>query len=88
MILEDSSEELELDPNEEVEDSWSLHAKGTLGSMVASLHGVKNFLTLNLIGQACGLDVMEMIDPRASHNFININFIERKDLKTKSFEGF
>jgi len=56
--------------------------------MVASLHGVKKFLTLKLIGQACGQDIMVMIDLGASHNFIDINFAERKDLKTKGFEGF
>lgn len=56
--------------------------------MVASLHGVKKFVTLKLVGQACDQDVIVMIDPGASHNFIDINFIERKELKTKGFEGF
>ena len=59
-----------------------------MGSIVALLHGVKKFLMLKLIGQACGQDVMVMIDSRASHNFIDINFIERKDMNTKDFEGF
>lgn len=31
---------------------------------------------------------MVMIDPRASHNFIDINFAEKKDLKIKGFKGF
>lgn len=65
-----------------------LSAEGTLGSMVASLHGVKKFVTLRLVGQACGQDVMVMIDPEASHNFIDMNFAKRKELKTKGFEGF
>jgi len=29
-----------------------------------------------------------MIDLGESHNFIEIKFVERKDLKTKGFEGF
>lgn len=61
MLPKDSLKELELDLNEEVEDSWLLHAKETLGSMIASLHGVKNFLMLKLIGQACNQDVMVII---------------------------
>lgn len=31
---------------------------------------------------------MVLIDPRASHNFIDDGFVERKGLKTKAFEGF
>lgn len=31
---------------------------------------------------------MVMIDPRVSYNFIDINFIERKELKMKGFKGF
>lgn len=62
--------------------------KGTLGSMVASLHRVKKFVMLKLVGQAYGQDVMVMIDLGGSHNFIDINFMERKELKKKRFEGF
>lgn len=88
VLLEDSSEESELELNEGKDDSLLLRAEGMLGSMVASLHGVKKCLTLKLIGQACGQDVMVMIDPGALHNFIDIHFAESKDLKTKGFEGF
>lgn len=56
--------------------------------MVTSLHGVKKFLTLKLIGQACSQEIMVMIDPRASHSFIDINFVEKKDLRIKGFEHF
>ena len=31
---------------------------------------------------------MVMIDPGASHNFIDINYAERKELKMKGFEEF
>lgn len=70
------------------EDSESLQAKGTLENMIASLYGVKKYMNLNMVGQACGKDVMVMIDSRASHKFIDANFVERKNLKTKGFEGF
>lgn len=85
---EESSRESKLKLSEGLDDSWLMRAEGTLGSMVASLHGVRKFVALKLIGQACGQDIMVMINPRASHNFIDINFAERKDLKTKGFEGF
>lgn len=62
--------------------------EGTLGSMIASLHGVKKYLTLKLVGQAEDQDVMVLIDLGASHNFIDTGFAERKDLKIKGFEGF
>jgi len=32
----------------------ALRAEGTLGSMIASLHGVKKYLTLKVVGQAGG----------------------------------
>lgn len=35
-------------------DHDSPHIEGTLGSMVASLHGVKKYLTLKIVGQAGG----------------------------------
>lgn len=56
--------------------------------MIASLHGVKKYLTLKVIGQARGQDVMVLIDTVASHNFIDARFTESKNLKTKGFEGF
>ena len=56
--------------------------------MITSLHGVTKFLMLKLIRQACDQDIMVMIDPRASHNFIDINFAEKKDLKIKGFKDF
>lgn len=31
---------------------------------------------------------MVLINPEASHNFIDTGFAERKDLKIKGFEGF
>lgn len=66
----------------------SPRVEGTLGSMIASLHGVKKYLTLKIVVQASGQDVMILIDPRASHNFIDAGFAKRKNLKTKGFEGF
>lgn len=29
-----------------------------------------------------------LINPRTSHNFIDVGFMKRKRLKTKDFEGF
>lgn len=55
--------------------------------MTASLHGVKKYLALKVVGQAGGQVVMVLIDPGASHNFIGEGFAE-KGLKTKGFEGF
>lgn len=62
--------------------------EGTLGSMIASMHGVKKYITLKVIGQVEGQDIIVLIDPRASHNFIDIEFAKRKDKKIKDFEGF
>jgi len=59
-----------------------------LGSMIASLHGVKKYLTLKIMGHANGHDVMVLIDFGASNNFINIIFMEQKNIKTKACEGF
>lgn len=59
-----------------------------LGSMIASLHGVKKYLTLKVIGQARGQDVMVLIDPGASHNFIDVGFVEKKGMRTEAFQGF
>lgn len=61
--------------------------EGLLGSMIASLHGVNKYLTLKVVGQAGRQDVMVLIDPKASYNFIDEGFRE-KNLKTKGFEGF
>lgn len=68
-------------------DQDSPRVEGTLGSMIASLHGVKKYLTLKIVGQVGGQDVMLLIDPGASHNFIDASSAE-KNLKTKGFEGF
>ena len=82
------SEESDLNFGVDMLDQEASKAEGTLGSMVASLHGVKKYLTLRVVGQACGQDVMVLIDPRASHNFIYKGFVEKKGLRTKGFEGF
>lgn len=29
-----------------------------------------------------------LIDPGASHNFVDVGFVEKKNLKAKGFEGF
>lgn len=63
-------------------------AKASLGSMIASLSGAKKYLTLKVIEQAGGQEVMVLIDPGATHNFIDESFVSKKGLKTKSFEGF
>lgn len=67
-------------------DQGQPRVEGMVGNMIASLHGVKRYLTLKVIGQAIGQDVMVLIDPGASHNFIDAGFSE--DLKIKGFEGF
>lgn len=35
-----------------------------------------------------GQDVLVLIDPGASHNFIDDGFVEHKGLRTKDFERF
>lgn len=69
-------------------DQVASKAEGTLGSMVASLHEVKKYLTLKVVGKAYWQDVMVLIDPGASHNFIDEGFAKKKGLRTKGFEGF
>lgn len=53
VLPRDSSRESKLDLNEGNDDSHLLHAEGNLGSMIISLHGIKKFLMLKLIEQAC-----------------------------------
>lgn len=31
---------------------------------------------------------MVLIDPRSCHNFIDVDYVEKKNMKTKGFEGF
>lgn len=69
-------------------DRMATKAEGSIGSMIASLHGVKKYLTLKVVGHACGQDVMLLINPGASHNFVDDGFAKRKGLRTKGFEGF
>lgn len=54
VLSKESLEELELDLSGGVDDSQLLHVEGTLGRMMASLHGVNKFVMLKLIEQACG----------------------------------
>jgi len=81
--LDDSNLDLGID----ILDQKSPKAEGSLGSMIASLHGVMKCLTLKVVGQEDGKDVRVLINLGASHNFIDACFVE-KNLKTKGFEGF
>lgn len=50
------------------------------------MHSVKKYLTLKVVRQVGGQDVIVLIDPRASHNLINTRFAKRNDLRIKDFE--
>lgn len=56
--------------------------------MIASLDRMRKHLTLKVLEQAGGQDVMVLINPRVYHSFIYEGFAERKGLKIKGFEGF
>jgi len=86
-VLFEESDNSDLDLGVDILDQESPKVEGSLGSMIASLHRVKKYLTLKVVGQASGQDVMVLIDPGASHNFIDAGFVE-KNLKTKGFKGF
>lgn len=82
--LEDS----DLNFGVDILDQVASKVEGILGSMVTSLHEVKKYLILKVVGQACRQDMMLLIEPKAYHNFIDEGFVEKKALCTKGFEGF
>lgn len=86
--MDGEEDDLDLDISKEILDQEAPKEKTLLGSMIASLHGVKMYLMLKVVGQVDGHDVMVLIDPRASHNFIDEGFVEKKGLKTKWFKRF
>lgn len=88
VFSENESEDLDLELGVDTLEQGSPRAEGTLGSMISSLHGVKKYLTLKIVGHARGQDVMVFIDPRVSHNFIHVGFVERKNMKAIGVEGF
>lgn len=88
MLSGEESDGSDLELGADVDGLESPRVVGTLGSMIASLHGAKKYLTFKVVVQANGHDVLVLIDPGASYNFIDDGFVERKGLKTKDFEGF
>lgn len=80
------SDDLDIEVGTDTLDLGPPRVEGTVGSMIASLHGVKEYLTLKVVEWSRGQDVMVLVDPRASHNFIDVGFA--KDLKIKGFKGF
>jgi len=82
------SDDSDLEMGADICGLGSPRVAGTLGSMIASLHGVKKYLTLKVIGQARGQDVMVLIDLGTSYNFVDASFVEKKRMRTKAFEGF
>lgn len=74
---DDSNQDLGMDMLDQTE---APKVEASLGSMIASLHGGKKYLMLKVVGKAGGKDVMELIDPKNSHNFIYEGFTEKKGL--------
>lgn len=52
MFLKDESNDLDLELGMEILDQEEFRVEGTLRSMITSLHGVKKYLTLKVLGQA------------------------------------
>jgi len=88
VFSDEEIDELELDLGMDTLDEGTPNEEGSLGIMITSLHGVKKYLTLKVVGKAGGQDVMVLIDPEASPNIIDEGFMEKKNLNTKGFEGF
>lgn len=87
MILGGESNNFDLDLGIDVGGPKSPQ-EGTLGSMIDSLHSMKKYLILKIIGHVEVQDIMVLINLGVSHNFINIRFVDSKGLKVKAFKGF
>jgi len=55
---------------------------------LAALQGVPKYLTLRVRGTVHGQRVSVLVDSGATHNFIDAQMVERRDIQTKSFNGF
>ena len=50
--------------------------------------GVPRFHTLQIRGTVQGHGVGVLIDGGASHNFIDVAWVKRRDIQTENFDGF
>ena len=50
--------------------------------------GVPRFHTLRIGGTVQGHRLEVLIDGGASHNFIDVAWVKKRDIQTKSFDGF
>lgn len=88
-VLPHDDDDSDLEVHDDVlEHEETPKEEASLGSMISSLNGAPKYFTLKVIGQAGGQEVMVLIDPDATHNCIDKNFVSKKGIKTKSFEGF
>ena len=55
---------------------------------IATMTGVPRFHTLRIRGTVQGHRVGVLIDGGASHNFIDVAWVKRRDIQTESFDGF
>jgi hypothetical protein len=75
-----------------------LHAQGSGASLppdvglkkvtLASMSGVPKFNTFRIMGVVQRQREIVLIDGGASHNFIDIDMVERRHIPTIDFEGF
>lgn len=60
----------------------------SLGGVLASSCGIPKFLTLRIRGTVHGQRTFVLVDSRATHNFIDKQLVDTRDLTTIEFEGF
>lgn len=58
------------------------------GGVLASLRGVPKYLTLRVWDTVQGQRVSVLVDRGATHNFIDAQLVEQRNIPTESFDGF
>ena len=59
-----------------------------IGGVLASLKGVPKYLTLRVQGSILNHRVSILVDSGATHNFIDAQLVQRREIPTDAFEGF
>ena len=58
------------------------------GGTIATMTGVPRFHTLRIRGTVQGHKVGVLINGGASHKFIDVTWVKKRDIQTKIFDGF
>lgn len=71
-------------PNHEVHTEVNIHPKVSLNSVI----GISNPKTMKLKGLFCGKEVVVMIDPGATHNFVSLEIVSELNIPITDSGGF